>query len=156
MCQLILLGSVEPLPECNSLQLRAVPFPGEASGDCAALQAVLPEARHLYALGGCQCYFRYHPEVETAACLQPEEDKVMADTTRSYLQGCNAFVARTADYLEANLVRTPIWLVWKWEGQPVSPDCERWTRTPSYFRQQDFTMPNHEGVITLVPDADDQ
>ena len=154
MCQLIYFGSVEPLPECESLGLRAASCPGEAPGDYADLHAALPEAHHFYSLGGCQCYFRYHPEVESAASLQPGEDKEMADSFRSHLQGCNAFVARTADYLEVNLVRTPIWLIWKWEGQPVSADCVRWTRAPSYFRQHDFTMPENEGVITLVPDPD--
>ena len=58
------------------------------------------------------------------------------------------------EYLEANLAHTPIWLVWTWHGVPVSPDCERWTRTPAYFREQDFTMPEEQGVIALVPDPE--
>jgi hypothetical protein len=153
MCKVIYLGSVEPLPECDALELRPVPYPGQPAADYADLQAAMPQARHLYSLGGCQCYFRYHPESQADnEDLPPVEDKVMADTMNAHLRACNAYVARTADYLEAHLARTRIWLVWKWEGVPVTPDCECWTRTPAYFRQQDFTMPSTEGVITLVSD----
>jgi hypothetical protein len=79
-------------------------------------------------------------------------DKEMADSHRWYLRSRNIFVAGTADFLDAHVHWTPIWLVWKWEGEPLSRDCARWTRTPSYFRQPDFTMPTNEGVIAIAPD----
>ncbi len=169
MCQLICLGSVEPLPESAAPQVRRVPElagfnPNQyedadrANADFSALWNAVPEARYFYWLGGCQCHFRHYSEAELADIYANElegGDQAMAESTRAYYAAVAESVVATADYLADNLARTPIWLVWKWEGDAVSPDCVRWTRTPAYFRRLDFTMPEHEGVIELVPDAHD-
>ena len=164
MCQVICLCSVEPLPESTALQVRPVTEPAEfnpnqyadvdrAIAEVAALRNAVPAARYFYWLGGCQCHFQHYSEAQIAdmyASHQERGDQAMAESTRSYYEGVAAAVSATADYLAENLARTPIWLVWKWEGDAVRPDCVRWTRTPAYFRRPDFTMPEHEGVITLV------
>ena len=154
MCQLIFLGSVDPLPESDALELRPIAEPNP-NNHYADLQAALPEARHFYQLGGCQCYFRYYSDAAIAedyAEHVARGDQEAADSSRNHLEGVAASVANTADYLADNLGHTAIWMIWKWEGEPVSADCVRWTVAPSYFRQEDFTVPPNECVIALIPD----
>jgi hypothetical protein len=156
MCQVIILGSAEPLPESDTLEVRRAADPGHADAEFDGLRAALPEARHFYRAGGCQCHFRHSTEAEIAdiyAYYQERDDLKFADSTRAHLQSVNAFVAGLADYLAGNLARTRVWMVWQSGGRTVSPGCARWVRTPSYFRKPDFTMPPDEGVITLVSDG---
>jgi hypothetical protein len=159
MCQVIFLGSVEPLPESDTLAVRRADDLGLLDAEVDGLLVALPEARHFYRVGGCQCHFRHSTESEIAdifAYHQERNDLQMADSTRAYLRGVNAFVASLADYLADNLAQTRIWMVWQPGGRTVSPGCAGWVRTPSYFRRPDFTMPPAEGVITLVSDGIEQ
>lgn len=159
MCQVIFLGSVAPLPESDTLGVRQVYDPGPPDAEFEALRIAVPEARHFYQLGSCQCYFGHYPELQIAgfyASNRQRGDLQMAESSRQHFRGVNAFVAGLADYLDDNLAQTPVWMVWKWEWAAVSPGCARWVRSPSYFRRTDFTMPSGEGVITLVLDGPEQ
>jgi hypothetical protein len=159
MCQVIFLGSVEPLPESDMLWVRRAEEPGHPDAELDGLRAALPEARHFYRVGSCQCHFRHSTESEIAdiyAYYQERDDVPFAESTRAYLQGVNAFVGGLADYLADNLAPARVWMVWQSAGRAVSPGCARWVRTPSYFRGPDFTMPPDEGVITLVSDGSEQ
>lgn len=153
MCQAILLGSVEPLPESDTLWVRRAADTEPPDAELDGLRAVLPEARHFYRVGGCQCHFYHTTESQIAdiyAYYQDRDDVQFAESTRAHLRGVNAFVAGLADYLADNLAHTRLWMVWQSGGRAINPGCARWVRTPSYFRKPDFTMPPDEGVITLV------
>src|SRR5262249_38516411 len=152
MCKVIILASSEPLPESARLSLYPFTDPTQLTrnpnaepiadnSEFMSLRAALPEANYFYGLGGCQCYFRYYSEeeiAETYASHLARGDQQMAESTRTYLGGVRAEVANTADYLDENLEQTRIWMISKWEGDPLTPDCLQWTLSPSYFRQPDF------------------
>jgi hypothetical protein len=159
MCQVIFVGSVEPLPESDTLTVRRADDPGHPDAELDGQRAALPEARHFYRVCGCQCHFRHSTESEIAdiyAYHRARDDLQMADSTRAYLRCVNVFVEGLAGYLADNLAHTRVWMVWQPGGRTVGPGCARWVRTPSYFRGPDFTMPPAEGVINLVSDGIEQ
>lgn len=156
MCQLIYLASVRPLASTELLPLGPIGDPNQVDNDFGYLYTLLPDARYFYHLGGCQCHFRFYSEAyleELHAHHLADGDAAMAESSRNYFRSIAQMVTQLVVYLNENLTRTPVWLVWAWEGTPVEPDCERRSCTPSEFLAEEFTMPNSQGVLELVADG---
>jgi hypothetical protein len=115
MCQAIFLGSVEPLPESDALEVRRADDPEHPHVELDGLRAALPEARHFYQVGDCQCHFGLSTESEI--------ESEMFESDRAFVRGVNAFVAGLASFLADNLAQTRVWVFWQWGGIAVSPGC---------------------------------
>jgi hypothetical protein len=145
MCQLLYVASVEAIEESELLS-DATEMLNEHTH--ANVRDALPEARYLYSLGGCQCYFVYHTEEDM--------DRAEAEHSgfREYLEGRNAYIPQVVEFLERQRAHTPLWLFSVWERDENLPNLNRWTCPPTYFLRQDFRLPQERSVIEILLDGE--